>query len=274
MKVQLLGVFLFFVLASSIVIPAYAQSVHRINIPTGSADPNAPFHWQTIKGGDTSGNIQIVVNDSIEWKNGDTVGHTVTSGAPDTEPDGKFDSGTLGPGKTFTFQFLKIGKYPFYCTIHPWRLGLVTVTSGLSVLPNVGSEIGDGMTNFDLEYKFNRIVNTASIDENSKSILFELKGNTNSDDHTLTLLLPSELISGVFSVSIDGTNTENFSQESEDELTKLVIKKIPPFAKEISITGATIIPEFGAVAAMILAVAIISIIAISTKSKLIPLPRF
>jgi predicted secreted protein with PEFG-CTERM motif len=98
--------------------------------------------------------------------------------------------------------------------------------------------------------------------------LFTLQGNTNSDDNTLTLLLPSELISGVSSVSIDGAETENFSQELENGLARLVIKEIPPQAKEITITGATIIPEFGAIAVLILAIAIISIIAISEKSKL------
>jgi len=127
MDVRLSGAVLIFILASTIFVPAFAQSIYRINIPTGSADPNAPFHWQTVKGGGTNGKIQIVVNDSIEWKNGDTVKHTVTSGAPDTEPDGKFDSGPLDPGQSFTYQFSKIGKYPFYCTIHPWRVGVINV---------------------------------------------------------------------------------------------------------------------------------------------------
>jgi hypothetical protein len=63
------------------------------------------------------------------------------------------------------------------------------------------------MTTFDIEYKFNRLLRTASVDENSKSILFELQGRTMSEDNTLTMLLPSELISGVSSVSIDGTST-------------------------------------------------------------------
>jgi predicted secreted protein with PEFG-CTERM motif len=43
---------------------------------------------------------------------------------------------------------------------------------------------------------------------------------------------------------------------------------------EVEIVGGKVIPEFGTIAAMILAVSIISIIAISSKSRLSILPRF
>jgi predicted secreted protein with PEFG-CTERM motif len=43
---------------------------------------------------------------------------------------------------------------------------------------------------------------------------------------------------------------------------------------EVEIIQGKVIPEFGAIAALILAVAIISIIAVSTKSRLSIMPRF
>jgi predicted secreted protein with PEFG-CTERM motif len=52
---------------------------------------------------------------------------------------------------------------------------------------------------------------------------------------------------------------------------------IVPFhagTEEIEIIGTFVIPEFGTIAAMILAVAIISIIAISSKSRLSIVPRY
>ena len=45
-------------------------------------------------------------------------------------------------------------------------------------------------------------------------------------------------------------------------------------AEEIQIIGTHVIPEFGAIAALILAVAIISIIAVSAKSRLSIMPRY
>lgn len=252
----------------------FAESSYDINIPSGSSDYNAPFHWSSEKDGDTSGFIEIIVNDTVFWKNGDTVVHTVTSGTPLTGPNGIFDSGKIGSGKFFVQKFTNIGEFPYYCTIHPWRTGIVSVVSGHSVLPNVGSDFGDGANVFDVEYKFNRLVNHISINESTKSIYLELRGNTINDDNTLTLFLPSALLSGISSVSINGIMTADFIQEFEDDVTVLIINEVPAHAKSITITGTTIVPEFGIFAIMILTVAIISIIVISLNSKLGILPRF
>lgn len=246
----------------------FAESIYDINIPSGSADKNAPFHWQSEKDGDTSGYIEIIIGDVIQWKNGDTVAHTITSGSFENGPDGIFDSGNLGPGGLFVQKFNEIGKFPYYCTIHPWRTGIVNVVSGNSILPKVASDVGDGMTTFDIEYKFNRILNTAKVDENSKSILFELKGRTMNDDHTLTLWLPSELITGISSVSIDGNDKGDFDQVFENGFTILKISEIPPFANSISISGSTIIPEFSELTLVILIISISMIVFLSRKQML------
>jgi len=44
---------------------AFAESTYDINIPSGSADRDSPFHWSSEKDGDTSGFIEIVVNDTV-----------------------------------------------------------------------------------------------------------------------------------------------------------------------------------------------------------------
>lgn len=246
---------------------ASAETSYDIIIPSGSADSNAPFHWSSEKDGDTSGYIQIIVKDSVVWKNADTVEHTVTSGTPKNGPDGIFDSGNIVPGKFFSKQFTQVGKYPYFCTIHPWRTGLVDVVSGFSVLPNVASDVGDGGKTFDLEYKFNRLLYSASVVEDKKSLSLTFQGRTNSDDNTLTLLIPPELIDGISAVSIDGQDTENFFQEEENGLTKLVIEDISPSSQEIIITGTTIIPEFAEITIVILVISISMIILFSKAGK-------
>jgi len=248
---------------------AFAESVYDVNIPSGSADMSAPFHWSSEKDGDTSGFIEIIVNDTIFWKNGDTTTHTVTSGTPQFGPDGIFDSGNIGPGKFFVQKFTNTGEFPYYCTIHPWRMGLVSVGSGYSVLPNVGLDFGDGTNTFDLEYKFNRLVNHVSIDENTKSISLELKGNTINDDNTLTLFLPSVLISGISSGSIDGVMTEEFSQDFDSGTTVLVISQVPSHAKLITISGTTIVPEFAGLAIITLFLSISVIVWMTRKQSIL-----
>ena len=247
---------------------AFAESVYDINIPSGSADVDAPFHWSSEKDGDTSGFIEIVVNDTIFWRNGDTVAHTVTSGKPLTGPDGVFESGKIGPGKFFLQKFEEVGEFPYYCTIHPWRTGLVSVLSGYSVVPNVALDVGDGSSVFNLEYKFNRIINRVNVDEDEKTITLELRGNSINDDKTMTLLLPPALISGISSVSVDDNITESFTQEFEDEITIMVINEIPNNAKSITITGATIVPEFAGIT-MIILISSIAMMIWMTRNQLI-----
>ena len=252
---------------------AYGESTYDILMPTGSADPNAPFHWSSEKDGDTSGFIEILVNDHIYWKNADTVKHTVTSGTPKDGPSSIFDSGDIEPGKYFEKKFTDVGEFPYYCTLHPWRTGVVKVASGFSVLPSVASDVGDGSKMFNLEYKFNRILNTASVDEETKSITFELKGNTNSEDNTLTILLPSGLISGISSVTIDGVKTEKYTQNLEDEFTTLVINDIPPSAKIITTTGSTIIPEFTGMVLLMLIVSISAVVLFTRKQTFLHISK-
>jgi predicted secreted protein with PEFG-CTERM motif len=80
----------------------------------------------------------------------------------------------------------------------------------------------------------------------------------NGDDEFFVLVDGEEVEFEEIITSADRTLTINFSAGTE----------------EIEIIGTFVIPEFGTIAAMILAVAIISIIAISSKSRLGMLSRY
>lgn len=72
-------------------------------------------------------NVIIFVGGEVLWRNDDLSAHTVTSGMVLTGPDGNFDSSLLRSGETFSHMFDKSGKYNYFCMIHPWATGLVTV---------------------------------------------------------------------------------------------------------------------------------------------------
>lgn len=73
-------------------------------------------------------NVETTVGSMVTWKNDDTALHTATSGdAEAAKPDGKFDSGFLNKGQSFSFVFETAGDYPYYCMVHPWMTGTVTV---------------------------------------------------------------------------------------------------------------------------------------------------
>ena len=70
----------------------------------------------------------IAVGDTVTWKNHDSAAHTVTSGRSSSGPDGLFDSGLIMSGKSFSIKFKKEGGYHYFCVIHPWQTGMITVT--------------------------------------------------------------------------------------------------------------------------------------------------
>jgi hypothetical protein len=51
-------------------------------------------------------------------------------------PKGLFDSGSFKPGQSWTHAFTKPGTYSYFCTIHPWMNGVVTVQGKAQNIPN------------------------------------------------------------------------------------------------------------------------------------------
>ncbi len=73
-------------------------------------------------------NITIKAGEEITFDNVDANFHTVTSGDPESGPDGKFDSGLLSTGDAYTLIINEPGTYQYYCTIHTSMVGTITVT--------------------------------------------------------------------------------------------------------------------------------------------------
>ena len=94
------------------------------------------------------------------------------------------------------------------------------------------------------------------------------------DDGDLLINLPKTIIDtteGGFFVLVDGEETDFYSQETPDSWTL----RIPFYhvSEEIEIIGTFVIPEFGTIVTMIFVIGIISMIAISAKTKLNLLPK-
>lgn len=265
-----MGVFflVFFLLFSCAVFTniAFATS-YDINIPTGSASPSAQYFWQNEKSGLATGVIEILVGDTVVWKNGDQAQHTVTSGTPNNGPDNIFGgSNLLAPGDSYQFKFDKEGQYPYYCLIHPWMIGTVFVIDGYQIIPNVGKTIGDGSAMFDVEYQFDRLLSLVAIDERQKLLTFEIIGNR-SDNDVLKIRLPTDLIDGPFVIIVDGKKITDFEQFKDDKLNILSIT-MPENSKSLTIIGTTIVPEFGTFPIIILLIAIVCITLLGQKSRI------
>jgi plastocyanin len=92
--------------------PAAAQA------PAAKSDAKVSVQDNVFKPAD----IKVKSGDVVTFTNDGAVPHTVTA------TDGAdFDSGTLAPGKTFSFVAAGQGKLTYVCTIHPGMQGTITV---------------------------------------------------------------------------------------------------------------------------------------------------
>src|SRR5215469_16666780 len=118
----------------------------KVTIPKGSANPQVdisklgPRQWYLPR------EITARVNDTVTWTNNDTEAHTVISGIgagieslmnnKKGTPNGLFDSGLFRPGQSWTHTFTRPGTFTYFCTIHPWMDGIVTVQGKAQNIPN------------------------------------------------------------------------------------------------------------------------------------------
>ena len=126
---------------------------------------------------------------------------------------------------------------------------------------------------FSVKYSIeNGTVTAAYIDVETKSLIIVIDS---LDDGVITLTLPNSLITsdeyGYF-ILVDGEEADNYDESSTSSSTTLTI----PFGAgtgEIEIIGSWVVPEFGAIAGLVLAVAIISIIVLSAKTRMNIIPK-
>jgi plastocyanin len=69
--------------------------------------------------------LAVALGDSVTWVNEDAEPHTSTSGA-NCIPDGDWDSGSLGPGDSFTYVTNETETFAYHCTFH-CAMGMVGV---------------------------------------------------------------------------------------------------------------------------------------------------
>jgi len=216
--------------------------------------------------------VTIDVGGTVTWINDDTAAHTATSGTPGEQESvgAVFDSSLVMVGKSFSYTFEEAGDYPYFCMVHPWMAGMVTVggEAMAGIMINIESQpagAGEMMT-IDVEFE-NMAGETAHVNYNIKAtqdgqVVLDDQGVHDHDgvmSHT-TMALPSAA-SGDNPVDID-VEFLGFGLPDDDPST---------WTGPIGQMGETqVVPEFGTIAMMILGVSIVSIIAITAKSKVIP----
>ena len=111
----------------------------------------------------------------------------------------------------------------------------------------------------------------------SKTLAVTIQAN---NDGQITLNIPRSVLDAksgttdsVFAVLINGEQIQQFTESPTTDTRNIVI----PFqagSEKIEIIGTQIVPEFGPIAALVLAIAIVSIIAVSAKTGLRFMPKY
>lgn len=89
-------------------------------IPNGNSDVASAGFYLPL-------NLEIPVGISVTWVNDDSVPHNIQSLDETGNVIDWFNSPPLNTGDRFEFTFEETGVYNYYCSFHPWRVGLVTV---------------------------------------------------------------------------------------------------------------------------------------------------
>ena len=98
-------------------------TTHTVDIPAGTSVPGCEESNTCYLPAD----ITINAGDTVNWINIDTAAHTVTGGSPADGPSGVFDSSLVMASAEFAFTFNDSGNYDYFCMVHPWMIGSVTV---------------------------------------------------------------------------------------------------------------------------------------------------
>jgi nitrite reductase (NO-forming) len=101
---------------------AFAQEEAKqvISIVSGSSNPStAEFFSPTT--------VTVSPGTEVEWTNDDATIHTVVQGSAEAPVEGGFDSSIINAGDSWEHTFDTAGTFDYYCNLHPFMKGTVTV---------------------------------------------------------------------------------------------------------------------------------------------------
>ena len=227
--------------------------------------------------------VTIDIGGEVTWLNVDAVAHTVTSGSTAEGMDGVFDSGLFMPDAEFSHVFEESGEYPYFCLVHPWMAGMVVVQSAAAEeMPDDASMHTDevsGMTMLSDGTEVTIMATEPIAGEAMKiDVAFKDSEHTNYDIMVMQGDMLVLDVTGAHEHAGMGTHmTDALASGEPVDVTVTfqgygVTEITGPQNEEL--VFAQVVPEFGTIAMLVLAVAIVSIVAVTARSGLSIVPRY
>ena len=276
---------LFAIAAGMVASPAFADHpTATVSTPAGTSVPGCEETNECY----IPYEVTVDIGGEVTWTNDDTAAHTVTGGSAADGPSGVFDSGLFMAGATYTFKFEEAGTYPYFCMVHPWMEGIVTVqaehgddedkhedeemhmddevhmegtasatgmmSDGTKVSVWASEPMAGEMMEITIEFEASEHVNhDIMVTQNGETVLDDMGAHHHEGVgvHTTAPLSSADPVD--IKITFQGYGVD---------------EKTGPIGEEVQFSN--VVPEFGTIAMVILGVAIISIVAFTSKSRVIP----
>ena len=244
--------------------------------------------------------VTVELGTIVTWENNDTAAHTATAGTAADGPSGVWDSSLImapmgDTVNSFSYTTDTVGSFDYFCMVHPWMTGTLIVEEAgaadaaaaeaaaadaaaadaaaaeAAAAEAAAAEAAMAAPSIDAaDYISTSGASVTSITANADddSVIIAIDAD---DDGELSVQLHSTVITafddGTYFVLIDNEEVE--FEQIGNSLT------IPYEAgnERVEIVGSHVVPEFGTIAMIILAVAIVSIIAITAKTRTTLIPK-
>jgi predicted secreted protein with PEFG-CTERM motif len=275
---------LFAIVAGLVAITPAAFADHSEVTITPAAGSGAPGCEETAEGCYIPKEATVDVGGKVIFSNTDTAAHTFTAGTAAEGPSGVFDTSLVVAGSSYEWTPTTVGEFPYYCMVHPWMAGLI-------VVQEAGTEEQDGEEHTGEEMHTEGASATGMLSDGTKVSVWT-SAPTSGEKMEITVEFESSehvnhdiMVTQNGAVVLDDTSAHHHEGKGMHETAPLSSSdpveititfqgygvddpKTGPIGEQVVFSN--IVPEFGTIAMMILAVSIISIVAVTAKSKVIP----
>ena len=230
----------------------------------------------------------VDVGGVVVFSNTDNLAHTFTGGTAVDGPSGVFDSSLVIAGASYEFKAEEPGEVPYFCIVHPWMEGSIIVQEAKSDHdmekdshdmekdshdmekdePSVQGMLSDG-TGVS-------VWSTTPMAGEQLEVTIKFADSEHTNYDVVVTQNDEEVLHDEGAHEHDGMGTHMTAPLSTDDPVDITItfqgygvnEITGPVGEDVVFTN--VVPEFGTIAMIVLAIAIISIIAVTTKSRVIP----
>ena len=269
--------------------PAAAADHPEVTI-VPAAGSSVPGCEETEDGCYIPSTATVDVGGVVIFSNTDNGIHTYTSGSlSDDDAGSEFDTGMLQPDQSYEYTPENVGEFPYFCMLHPWMQGVLIVQEVEAEddqMDDHGDDKGDDMQTSEGDATATGMLSDGTMvsvwtstptagEMMEISIVFEGAEHVNHD--IMVTQNGEEVLNDEGAHHHDGTGMHTTATLSSSDPVDINITfqgygvddpKTGPIGDEVVFSN--VVPEFGTIAMMVLAVAIISIVAVTAKSRVVP----